>query len=114
VAGGLVAGVVIAVASSAPWLAVAPGALALVGLAALIWLAQEVFLSDRGVIARFSLVRVTRAVAWDEVVSIERAPGEVALILRGPVALICAGPGLLGERDARRMRELVSRYAFAG
>jgi hypothetical protein len=97
--------------TSAPWLAAAPGALALAGLAALIWLEQEVFISDRGVIARFWLVRVTRAVAWDEIISIERTPGALALVLRGPVSLVCAGPGLLNTRDARQMRAMVSRYA---
>lgn len=108
----LVAGVAIATLSTAPWLAVAPGAVALIGLAALIWLAQEVFISDRGVIARFALVRLTRAVAWDETLAIEAAPGAVALILRGPVTLICVGPGLLFDRDARRMREVVYRYGY--
>lgn len=106
----LAAGAVFAWMSSLSWLALAPGILALLALAACFWLAQEVFISDRGLIARFLLLHATGSLAWNEVVSLRRAPGEVALILRGSRALICAGPGLLRNYDARRMREFVSRY----
>jgi hypothetical protein len=94
------------------WLALTPGALALLALGACLWLAQEIFLSDRGVIARYTLTGVTGAVAWSDVRGIRRAPGEVALILRGPRPLICAGPALMPPAAARRMREAVSRFAI--
>ncbi len=110
VALGLAAGVALAYA---PWLALTTLALALLGLAALIWLAQEIFISDRGVIARFTLIRVTQSVSWNDLLTIQRAPGEIALVLRGSHTLICAGPRLLNERDGRRMREIISRYALA-
>ena len=113
VALGLVAGVARLVAPNALWLALFAGALALVALASLMWLAQEIFISDRGIIARFTLIRVTRSVSWHELIAIQRAPGELALMLRGPHTLICAGPSLLNERDGRRMREIISRYALA-
>jgi hypothetical protein len=108
----LTAGAVIAWVFALSWVALGPGALALLCLAASLWLAQDIFISDHGVSVRFSLPRVTRSVSWDELTAIERAPGEVALVLRGPHALICAGPGLLGPRDARRMREILRRYAL--
>ncbi|HEU0025966.1 MAG TPA: hypothetical protein VFQ25_02530 [Ktedonobacterales bacterium] len=111
-AGALAAGAMAAWAPAMPWIALAPGALALAALVACIWLAQDVFIGDRGVIVHFSLIRATGAVAWDELITIERMPGEIALVLRGPHALICAGPGLLGARDARRMREILGRYAL--
>ncbi len=110
----LVVGAVLAWISSLSWLAAALGALTLLALLTCLWLAQEIFISDRGVIARFFLLRFTGSVAWDEVNTIRRAPGEVALILRGSRALICAGPGLLRKYDARRMREFISRFALEG
>lgn len=111
-AGALAAGALIVWEPAISWVALAPGVLAALSLAASLWLAQEVFISDRGVIARFLLIRVTRSVAWDDLNAIERAPGDVALILRARRALICAGPGLLARREARRMRETVNRYAL--
>jgi hypothetical protein len=111
-AGAMAAGAVIVWAPAMPWIALAPGALALLALLACIWLAQDVFIGDRGVIAHFSLIHVTGAVAWDELIAIERMPGEIALVLRGPRPVICAGPGLLEASAARRMREILGRYAL--
>ncbi len=111
-AGALALAAIMIWAPAISWVALAPGALALLSLVAALWLAQEVFISHRGVIVRFPLTRVTRSVTWDELVAIERAPGEVALILRARRTLICVGPGLLGAWEARGMRETVNRYAL--
>jgi hypothetical protein len=94
------------------WVTLSVGALATLSLAVCLWLAQELFIGDRGIIARFTLMRITRSVAWDDLIAFECAPGEIALVLHGPRAFICAGPRLLNERDARRMREMLNRFAL--
>jgi hypothetical protein len=78
-----------------------------------VWLAQEVLISDQGLQVSYRLLRLRRDIAWSELGVIERSPGEVALRLRGARTVICAGPGLMEERRARLMRQWISRYAIS-
>lgn len=93
------------------WLALVVGGVALLALLLCLWVTQELSISDRGLIARFKLLGITRSVAWEDVRTIRRAPGEVALTLRSKHRLTCAGPGLLAAPAARQMREAVTRHA---
>jgi hypothetical protein len=84
------------------------GAVALLALFVTLWLAQDIMLDEHG--ASLALGGwVTAAASWDQLESIRRAPGELALILLGKRVLVLPGPGLLSQRDARRARQIISR-----
>jgi hypothetical protein len=99
----------------------ASGALAL-ALAALagalgyfsLWSAQEIFVSEKGLVIRYALLRRERDVHWAQVSLVEYTPGEMTLLFRGVrQTTICAGPGLLNAPQARLMRQFVSRYCLS-
>lgn len=106
----LAMGAVVAGQSHMTWLMDGLGAAAALSLLATFWLAQEVVINERGIAARLTRSIGTASVTWDELTRIYRAPGELALLLRGQRAFICPGPGMLSARDARRVRQTISYY----
>jgi hypothetical protein len=96
-------------------------ALALVALACLLgyvslWSVQEIFVTEKGLIVRYTLLRRERDVFWAQVHRIVYAPGEVALRFHGSqrkTTIVSAGPGLLTAVQARLMRQFISRYCPA-
>lgn len=98
----------LSLALGAPALALA---IALAGID--LWLAQEIFVSEKGLIIHYALLRRERIVYWAQVRVIEYLPGEVALALRGAHATLCAGPGLLSVTQARLMRRYINRYSLS-
>lgn len=93
--------------------------LALVALAALtgyvgLWSVQELFISDKGLVIHFALLRRERDVFWAQVRQVEYTPGELALIFRTTRRMaVSAGPGLLNATQARLMRQFIGRYCAA-
>ncbi|HEX9035635.1 MAG TPA: hypothetical protein VF808_01440 [Ktedonobacterales bacterium] len=87
--------------------------IAALALGACGWLAQDIFITEHSVIVRFPLTGWMGTVAWVELRSIRRTPGELALILHGRRQIVCAGPGLLAPHAARQMREAVSHFVQA-
>jgi hypothetical protein len=105
------------------WLALAAplrGALAL-ALAALaaacgylcLWMAQEIFISEKGLIVHYPLLRRERVVFWAQVRQVEYTPAEMALLFRGVRRVACVGPGALSVHQARLMRQFISRYCHS-
>jgi hypothetical protein len=94
-------------------------ALALVALAGALcyftlWSVQEIFVSEKGLVIRYGLLRRERDVHWAQVSLVEYTPGEMTLLFRGArQTIICAGPGLLNATQARLMRQFVSRYCLS-
>ena len=96
-------------------------ALALVALASLLgyvslWSAQEIFVTEKGLIIRYTLLRRERDVFWAQVHRVVYAPGEVTLRFQGSqrkTTIVSAGPGLLTAVQARLMRQFISRYCPA-
>ena len=95
-------------------------ALALVALAgapgyASLWSAQEIFVTEKGLIIRYMLLRRERDVVWAQVHRVVYAPGEVTLRFHGSKrkTVVSAGPGLLTAVQARLMRQFISRYCPA-
>lgn len=116
--GGAIALIGLAVVA---WLAAAPSfsvALALALAAALgalcLWSVQEIFISEKGLIIHYGLLRHERDVVWARIVGVDYTPGEMTLHFRdaggrrGDVS--CAGPGLLSATDAQLMRQYINRY----
>lgn len=69
------------------------------------WLWQPLVINARGLGG--SIIGQT---TWDDLKSIRRAPGELALILSGRRLLILPGPALFSRRDAHRVRQVISFY----
>lgn len=112
----LVAAVLAFVLLTAPVsLALTVAGVALAGVSAYTgaWMAQDIFVSEKGLIVRYTLLRRERDIFWTQVRSIEYLPGEAALVLRSVRSVTCAGPGLLTTRQARLMRGYISRYCVA-
>ena len=78
-----------------------------------LWMVQDIFVSEKGLIVRYTVLRRERDIFWTQVRAIEYLPGEAALILRSVRSLTCAGPGLLTAQQARLMRGYISRYCVA-
>lgn len=94
-------------------LAVALAVLACASTFVGLWMAQDIFVSEKGLLVRYTLLRRERDIFWTQVRSIEYLPGEAALILRSVRSVTCAGPGLLTAQQARLMRSYISRYCLA-
>lgn len=112
--------IVAAVAALAIWwlawpLGVALGAalFALAGVLAYIglWTAQDIFVSEKGALIHYRLLRRERDIFWAQAWLIEFTPGELALRIRSGHDVICAGPGLFAHDDAARLRDYMLRYA---
>ncbi len=78
-----------------------------------LWMVQDIFVSEKGLIVRYTVLLRERDIFWTQVRAIEYLPGEAALILRSVRSLTCAGPGLLTAQQARLMRGYISRYCVA-
>lgn len=96
----------IALAVALVALACAPGFLSL-------WIGQEIFVSDKGLLIHFRWLRREHDVFWAEVGLIEYLPWETALVFRSAHTAVCAGPGLLTAQQARLMRGYISRYCLS-
>ncbi len=97
-------------------LSVAP-AVALVALACALgflclWMAQDIFVSEKGLLIHFRWLRRERDVFWAQVGLVEYSPWEMALVFRSAHTVVCAGPGLLTTQQARLMRRYISRYSL--
>lgn len=97
--------------------AVALAALALlaVGCALLgLWSVQEIFVTDKGLIIHYPLLRREGDVIWTQIQQVSYTPGELALLYRGGVRTrISIGPGMLTAAQARLMRQYINRYSQA-
>lgn len=119
----LIAALVALAFAYAAWGAfIGTGRLALVGacvvLALLLsvfglWMKQELFLSEKGLIIRYTLLRREQVVFWSQVRMIEYTPAELALYFRGARRVLCAGPGALATQQGRLMRQFIGRYCFS-
>ena len=78
-----------------------------------LWMKQEIFLSEKGVIIRYTLLRREQVVFWSQVQVIEYTPAELALYFRGARRVLCAGPGALDVQEGRLMRQFIGRYCFS-
>ena len=93
--------------------------LALVALAGLsgylgLWSVQELFISEKGLLIHYALLRRERDIFWAQVRRVEYTPRELALIFRTTRATaISAGPGLLNATQARQMRQFIGHYCAA-
>ncbi len=87
--------------------------LALLLVAFGLWMKQEIFLSEKGLIIRYTLLRREQVVFWTQVRLIEYTPGELALYFRGARRVMCAGPGALTVQHGRLMRQFIGRYCFS-
>lgn len=118
--GGAVA--LLALAALALWTTVQPLTVALsVALVVLagalgflsLWMVQEIFVSDKGLLINYRALRRERDIFWAQVRLIEYTPWETALLFRSVRTLVCAGPGLLTTQQARLMRRYISRYSLS-
>ncbi len=83
---------------------------ALVGL----WSVQEIFVSDKGLIIHYPLLRREGDVFWTQIQQVSYTPGELALLYRGGARTrVSIGPGLLTASQARLMRQYINRYSQA-
>ncbi len=87
--------------------------LALLLVAFALWMKQEIFLSEKGLIIRYTLLRREQVVFWTQVRLIEYTPAELALYLRGARRVVCAGPGALAVQQGRLMRQFIGRYCIS-
>jgi hypothetical protein len=94
------------VALGAPLLALAAG-MGFIGL----WAAQEIFVSEKGALIHYRLLRRKRDIFWSHARLIEVAPGDLALRFRSGRDLLCAGPSLFARDDAARLRDYLQQYA---
>lgn len=78
-----------------------------------LWMKQELFLSEKGLIIRYTLLRREQVVFWSQVRMIEYTPAELALYFRGARRVLCAGPGALAVQQGRLMRQFIGRYCFS-
>lgn len=78
-----------------------------------LWMKQELFLSEKGLIIRYTLLRREQVVFWTQVRLIEYTPAELALYFRGARRVVCAGPGALAVQQGRLMRQFIGRYCFS-
>lgn len=118
---GVVALALLALAALTLWAASQPLniflAVALLALACAIgflslWMAQEIFVSEKGLLINYRLLRRERDIYWAQVRLIEYTPWETALFFRGARTRVCVGPGLLTTQQARLMRRYISRYCL--
>ncbi|HEX8729912.1 MAG TPA: hypothetical protein VF739_14875 [Ktedonobacterales bacterium] len=94
-------------------LAVALALALLCGLLGL-WSAQAIFVSEKGLVIQYPLLRRESDVYWTQVQQIGYAPREVALLYRGAShTAYSIGPGLLTPSQARLMRQYINRYSQA-
>lgn len=79
-----------------------------------VWSAQAIFVSEKGLVIQYPLLRRESDVYWTQVQQIGYAPREVALLYRGASHTIFSiGPGLLMPAQARLMRQYINRYSQA-
>lgn len=79
-----------------------------------LWSAQEIFVTEKGLIVRYTLLRRERDVFWAQVGRVVYVPGELTLLFQGSRrTVVSAGPGLLSVVQARLMRQFISRYCLA-
>jgi hypothetical protein len=101
------------------------GAVGLVGLALALalallcgllglWSAQVIFVSEKGLVIQYPLLRHESDVYWTQAQQIGYTPWEVALLYRGASRTTYSiGPGLLTPSQARLMRQYINRYSQA-
>ena len=80
-----------------------------------LWSAQAIFVSEKGLVIQYALLRRESDVYWSQVQQIGYAPGEVALLYRGGAhrTTYSIGPGALTPSQARLMRQYINRYSQA-
>jgi hypothetical protein len=79
-----------------------------------LWSAQVIFVSEKGLVIQYPLLRHESDVYWTQAQQIGYAPWEVALLYRGASHTIYSiGPGLLTPSQARLMRQYINRYSQA-
>ena len=80
-----------------------------------LWSAQAIFVSEKGLVIQYALLRRESDVYWSQVQQIGYAPGEVALLYRGGArrTAYSIGPGALTPSQARLMRQYINRYSQA-
>lgn len=89
------------------------GGVTLLATFAALWMKQEIFFSEKGLIIRYSLLRRERVVFWTQVSRIEYTPADLALRFKGARQVFCAGPGALAAPQARLARQYISRACLA-
>lgn len=75
------------------------------------WLVQQVFVNERGISARWSLVRRSREITWEQVELIEHSSRQALLRIRGGAyRSVCLGPALLPTAQRDLMRAFLHEY----
>lgn len=74
------------------------------------WLAQQVFVNESGISARWSFARTTREMTWEHVELIEHSSRQALLRVRGGNRIVCIGPALLPDAQRDLMRAFLHEY----
>lgn len=74
------------------------------------WMAQHVYVSERGISARWTLTHKTREMTWEQVELIEHSSRQALLRCRGNIRIVCAGPALLPTAQRDLMRAFLHEY----
>jgi hypothetical protein len=101
--------VVLPIQAAAPLAAVC-AVFAACGIVLLVWLFQEVIVSEKGITTVSPLVHRTRGMAWDEVELVEHSAGQTVLRLRGVQRVKCVGPSLLSPTQRDLLRAFIYEY----
>jgi hypothetical protein len=83
-----------------------------IGLCALLWLSQGLFINEHGIEIGLPLLPRMRGMRWRDVELIESTRAERLLRLRSHQRLLCPGPGLLRPADRNAMRAFIHEYCL--
>jgi hypothetical protein len=76
----------------------------------LVWLFQELSVSEKGVTTVSPLTHRTRGLAWEDVELVEHSAGQTVLRLRGAQRITCVGPSLLSPSQRDLLRAFIYEY----
>ncbi len=85
-------------------------ALAAGGMSLLVWLFQEILVSEKGITAISSFTHRARGMTWEQVQMVEHSAGQAVLRLRGAHRIVCIGPALLAPAERDLMRAFLFEY----